>query len=426
MESVQPVQSTPYVPPVSVGNEARQYASTPASPPVSVPYSPQPVQSAPYAPPVSVAPPEPLLQSVAPVAPAPSAVFRNSGRYLLELAALVKNTGFPALPAEVLHEIVSYYPSVPVPCRSAHVLSCIYLERIAVLRALSQTSKRLRSIFLPTAWEHFQVCASPKVPENYRYRPYRSGPGKSRSYLWSSELAVYFSGELVRQMEIVTLRQPALAQEIRIVTVVLSEWHTDTIFPQFFHFLSQLPSLYTIQILRAPNICAFVMRNHTLQESASIGHAFRSVRTLQLCEGAFDILNCCPDVERVSVHTRLSFSFVPQLVQLQMHAPRLRAFSCLPIDGEFVQDLVDLLPGLVEIPPILTKDLTPEMINILAGMENLSQIDFVADAAEPAAVIQALVAAAGRVLRGSSPQALGKCVTLKFDGETGMPRKYSV
>ncbi|KAJ6562263.1 hypothetical protein B0H19DRAFT_1143996 [Mycena capillaripes] len=68
-------------------------------------------------------------------------------------------------------------------------------------------------------------------------------------------------------MEIVTVRNPSLASEVkrvqslpsfrkftilRIVTVLLSEWSADTVFREFFRCLSLLPNLDTVQLVRAP------------------------------------------------------------------------------------------------------------------------------------------------------------------------------
>ncbi|KAJ7768585.1 hypothetical protein DFH07DRAFT_299347 [Mycena maculata] len=95
-----------------------------------------------------------------------------------------------------------------------HVLSGPYLELSQALRAFSETCRRLRSVFQAWAWEHLKVCAHPKVSDQYRYNgsSYLSRP----FYLWSPKLALDFAKELVRQTEIVTIRNLALASEVRI------------------------------------------------------------------------------------------------------------------------------------------------------------------------------------------------------------------
>ncbi|KAJ6597575.1 hypothetical protein DFH09DRAFT_82676 [Mycena vulgaris] len=88
----------------------------------------------------------------------------------------VNTTGLPALPVETLHEIISHFAGAPLPCPShiARVLSRMHLERPKALRVLSETCRRLRSVFLTPAWERLEACASESVPDTYRF-PVRRG-----------------------------------------------------------------------------------------------------------------------------------------------------------------------------------------------------------------------------------------------------------
>jgi hypothetical protein len=66
------------------------------------------------------------------------------------------------LPAELWLEIISYFPTVPIPTlRITHnpVLPPSTLDRCDVLRALSQTCRALRKMFFQQAWERLEVCA---------------------------------------------------------------------------------------------------------------------------------------------------------------------------------------------------------------------------------------------------------------------------
>lgn len=70
----------------------------------------------------------------------------------------------PHLPVELWLEIVSYYPIVKAPNYVSHHgssrgLSEDYLDRPKALRALSQTNRALRNLFLPVLWERLEVCA---------------------------------------------------------------------------------------------------------------------------------------------------------------------------------------------------------------------------------------------------------------------------
>ncbi|KAJ7117988.1 hypothetical protein C8R43DRAFT_98899 [Mycena crocata] len=247
---------------------------------------------------------------------------RNGGRgRLMALGVAVNTTGLPALPLEILLEIISHFLSVPSPCKVQHVLSCAYLERPHALRALSETCKRLRSAFLARAWERIEVCASRRVSESYSYRKHDYDSTYDReTNLWSNELAIELATELVRQMEVVTIRNPALAQQVKTVTIVLSEWCSDTVLPDFFASLSQLPNLDTLQILYAP----------PGSDKYVLGHRYPSVRTLVLSGNVSQFMAYCPNVERIDVFRLISF--LPRLTPQQF--PRLRAFNCMIIDAE--------------------------------------------------------------------------------------------
>jgi hypothetical protein len=123
-------------------------------------------------------------------------------------------TGFPALPPELLLEITSHFPAVPLPMgdRDWHsVYPASYLEKPRILRALSQMCRSLRSIFLPYIWQTIEVCASQRITETmittglYKYT-YRFG-----REIIKKELAT----ELITQLEIVTIRDPTLAKYVK-------------------------------------------------------------------------------------------------------------------------------------------------------------------------------------------------------------------
>jgi F-box-like len=117
-------------------------------------------------------------------------------------------TGLPALPTELLFEIISHFPAVPLPMgKGDHctVYPASYLEKPRILRALSQMCRSLRSVFLPYVWQKIEVCANSRMPE------YSSVVKRRQRPLVSKELAT----ELITQLEIVTIRDPTLAQHVK-------------------------------------------------------------------------------------------------------------------------------------------------------------------------------------------------------------------
>jgi hypothetical protein len=122
---------------------------------------------------------------------------------------------FDTLPLELFDEILSHFPPplpFPIAPRSpydddAPLLSKPFekteprLERTAALRALSQTCHYFRRLTLAMAWERIEAVAVSSTDlsiPNYQKK-------------WEKELAK----ELIRQLEIVTVRNPSLAQHVK-------------------------------------------------------------------------------------------------------------------------------------------------------------------------------------------------------------------
>lgn len=123
-------------------------------------------------------------------------------------AGTANTKGFQALPTELLLEIISHFPAIPLPMRPqdrCSVYPASYLEKPRILRALSQMCRSLRSVFLPYVWQRIEVFAnhSDRSPAVVGRRVKRSRVNK--------ELAT----ELITQLEIVTIRDPTLAQYVK-------------------------------------------------------------------------------------------------------------------------------------------------------------------------------------------------------------------
>jgi hypothetical protein len=131
----------------------------------------------------------------------------------------INGTGLSALPLELLIEITSYLRYVPVPCNDfisdnewylAKIIDSKYCERFDTVSALSRTCRRLRHIFLPITWQRLDVCATRKPTSSSRGRRSIFEPDPMFK-LWHKYLAT----ELVRQLEVVTIRAPALAAHVQ-------------------------------------------------------------------------------------------------------------------------------------------------------------------------------------------------------------------
>lgn len=133
-------------------------------------------------------------------------------------AGPVNTRGFPSLPVELLLEVTSHLLRVPIPSYTESVYRARYLAHHDTLRSLSQTCRSLRSIFLPHVWRRIEVCASKRLDD-------RPESNRKASKRISKEMAT----ELVRQLEIVTIRDPTLAQYVQVVNVILQSYCYDTV-----------------------------------------------------------------------------------------------------------------------------------------------------------------------------------------------------
>ncbi|SJL12601.1 uncharacterized protein ARMOST_16029 [Armillaria ostoyae] len=152
-------------------------------------------------------------------------------------AARTVRTSLPSFPVELLLEIFSYWPSIPISRPDSPALfPNIYLERTRTLQALTQTCSSLRAILLPLAWQNLEACSCSHLPPS---RPTPSLAGK-----YGNEVMT----ELLRQAEIVTIRNPTLAIYVQTVSVTLTKIHATQVFEEFARCLSLLPNVKTLQI----------------------------------------------------------------------------------------------------------------------------------------------------------------------------------
>ncbi|KAF9043872.1 hypothetical protein BDZ89DRAFT_1155908 [Hymenopellis radicata] len=174
--------------------------------------------------------------------PATTATSRKPVRYIPERAVKKRrkitpgNTkGLPTLPLELHLEILSYFPSVPIPCPSSGILPAEYRDRFDAIFALSQTCSALYHVYHPLLWKSLEVCAI------------RCRPSKTRL------LAKKMATELVFQAEVVTIRAPHLAEFVQVFNVALTTFCSPTVYKEFVRCLQCLPNLHTLQIISFPD-----------------------------------------------------------------------------------------------------------------------------------------------------------------------------
>ncbi|KAJ6597708.1 hypothetical protein DFH09DRAFT_1071683 [Mycena vulgaris] len=113
-------------------------------------------------------------------------------------------------------------------------------------------------------------------------------------------------------------------------------------------------------------------------DGALAGRVFPTVRTLALHRNAFDLVRCCPNVERLTLLGSFSGLSPVQGRLLRGNSPHLRAFTCRPVSAGHVEALAELMPLLYEIPPLLGFRPGPSILKLLSLMKNVIKIELAA------------------------------------------------
>ncbi|KAJ7495460.1 hypothetical protein FB451DRAFT_1478272, partial [Mycena latifolia] len=150
----------------------------------------------------------------------------------MEASAVDSQPVILSVPTEILLEIISYYHNTPIPYErhrraSAASDSEILFGRFDVLRALSQTCRRLRSVFQNLVWNHLEALPAPLE---------RTG----RHIL------------LLKKRMTGILKTPSLPRAVRTLLVSLDlstpNWNLLTVFARFLQATPNLSALHIIDI----------------------------------------------------------------------------------------------------------------------------------------------------------------------------------
>ena len=118
----------------------------------------------------------------------------------------VNTSGLAVLPDELLLEIVSHLPSLPAPSEGPNN-AMAYVQQRDVFLALSMSCQHLRRFFRPYVWRRLEVSSGMRIGETILRHHFLSG----------RKGAVAYATEIIRQLEIVTIRDPSLAEFVQYV-----------------------------------------------------------------------------------------------------------------------------------------------------------------------------------------------------------------
>ncbi|KAF4623882.1 hypothetical protein D9613_001451 [Agrocybe pediades] len=253
------------------------------------------------------------------------------------------------LPEEIYLEIASHIPATPVPtdkldCNANLLKACA--ARHVTLAALSQTSRALRRIFLRFLWERIEVLEG--MPTENGELPLLDIPAlkagaNSRARIRYKVGSKNYATELVRQLEIVTVRQPELAQLVRVINIVITEYSQHSVLSEFARSLSCFPNLHTLQISAYPRV-RYGKHLHAFQVMFGTGYRFPQIQNLHLSPGIpVQLLLLCPNVRHASWRTLSTPPF--QLPTRYFEA----IFETVLLDYSIAEDLPRAAPNLCQV-----------------------------------------------------------------------------
>ncbi|KAG7441404.1 uncharacterized protein BT62DRAFT_486599 [Guyanagaster necrorhizus] len=265
-------------------------------------------------------------------------------------------TGLARLPTELLLEIISHFPSPPL---KASMFYCLIVggkeltERSAALVSLSQTCKTYRQIFLPLLWEKLEAfqCTDPKV----EVRPDLPE--------WQKKV----TGDIIRQLETVTIRDPALADHVQSVSFTLTEYSQD-LYPRIAQCLPLLPRLTTVQIFGLE----FKGSTDALR-GAFENVVVPSVTTLAIPNGGHVVFPSFPNVLNIVCNFFYESSREDFLKKVIEHYPNAhRVHLCGLLLSPLLEMMIHRFPYLREIGPIaLYTGINELPLRLLGRLRNL-------------------------------------------------------
>ncbi|EDR08204.1 uncharacterized protein LACBIDRAFT_297615 [Laccaria bicolor S238N-H82] len=275
-------------------------------------------------------------------------------------AGPVNTRGFPSLPVELLLEVTSHLLRGPIPSYTESVYRARYLAHHDTLRSLSQTCRSLRSIFLPHVWRRIEVCASKRLDD-------RPESNRKASKRISKEMAT----ELVRQLEIVTIRDPTLAQYVQVVNVNLQTFCYDTVLAELARCLTLFPNLRTLQLLGLAMREGMIITHKVFK-----GLTFPQIRILVVPSAGYRVLRACPNVKDVTCiggclpeFWKTLFAHCPNVVSLGTPG----GTDCAQVINVIAQQLPNLEKITFDMP---NQTLTPETISNLSAFKRLHTVCF--------------------------------------------------
>ncbi|KAF8136974.1 hypothetical protein EV363DRAFT_1293379 [Boletus edulis] len=244
------------------------------------------------------------------------------------------------IPDDVLLEIMSHLPTLgDHPGHASnfkrlilrHAIPSSILVRTSTLRALSQTSRLLRSRCLARAWQNVELCGEKLLKYNM---PFYDAFGAA------TETAI-------RVLEVC----PYLLPFIQTVFVILTTYRYTEIIPEFAACLATLPNLSAIHVIYTESTVKTTIRD------AFRGIRLPSVRRISLSSLAHEIIISCPNVEEVTCldnEYEGCSCIIQSLAECKCYHVRIMRGVSAPLTR-----LVNIAPNLTHASVSMRSDMTP-------------------------------------------------------------------
>ncbi|KDR77400.1 hypothetical protein GALMADRAFT_404872 [Galerina marginata CBS 339.88] len=201
---------------------------------------------------------------------------------------------FPIFPDELLLEIMSYYPkprdlvsSEATEYQTGHAIE--NATRRHTLLALSQSCRSLRWYLRPYIWSRIEVC--PGTLDEF-------SEGRRKSEIAISRM---YNEELVRQLEMVTVRDPSLAKLVKLINVEVTDFSIASVLLELARCMTLFPNLHVVKLGISPSTPS-TSYNNPLYKSAKraiSGYSYPQIEVVSLSQAAYPLLFCCPNLRSV-------------------------------------------------------------------------------------------------------------------------------
>ncbi|KAF8907641.1 hypothetical protein CPB84DRAFT_268957 [Gymnopilus junonius] len=187
--------------------------------------------------------------------------------------------------------------------------------------SLSQTCRTLRPVFLRYLYQRIEV---------YEEMMTSAGLLPSFSQARKSKHAANFvykkyAEELVRQLEIVTIRDPSLAQHVNILNVLVVNHSIISVLEELARCIALFPKLHTVQLVfRFPFTGGSVL-------AIFKGHQYPQIRNVCVSGESTEFLVACPNAECITPYRNKPYTYLPRAVESCRH---LRTLGSVYFDAD--------------------------------------------------------------------------------------------